>query len=211
MKRPRRTKVSYENLTIIGVPKKFHHSTLEDFEVDDDPESLGSVKSFFAEYLKDLPKVFEENRGILLFGSNGVGKTFLASLVVKEAYMCRYTARRSTFVEYMTAYTRMWNPSSSSEKDALEEELYQKYKAVEFLVLEELGKEVDSKAAAPILEDLLRYREDRGLVTIICTNLKTKIILERYGDSVFSLMKGNMTPILIEGKDKREEYFNKEW
>ena len=71
------------------------------------------------------------------------------------------------------------------------------------------GKEVDSKASAPILEDLLRYREDNGLVTVICTNLSPKDIENRYGVSVSSLLKGNMTPIKIEGVDKRKEYYDK--
>ena len=76
-------------------------------------------------------------------------------------------------------------------------------------IQEEVGKEVDSKASAPILEDLLRYREDNGLVTILCTNLSPKDLEKRYGVSVASLLKGNMTPIRIEGIDKRKEHYDK--
>ena len=93
------------------------------------------------------------------------------------------------------------------EEAYLEQELYNNYKAVEFLVIEEIGKEIDSKVAAPILEDCLRYREDHGLVTIICTNLDIREMKDRYGMSSYSLMQGNMTPVLIEGKDKRREFY----
>ena len=75
-------------------------------------------------------------------------------------------------------------------------------------MIEEIGKEIDSKVAAPILEDCLRYREDHGLVTIICTNLDIREMKERYGASSYSLMQGNMTPVLIEGKDKRREFYS---
>ena len=160
------------------------------------------------EYLHNLPQSFENNQGLLLYGSNGVGKTFISCMIVKEAYRHRYTSHRVTFVEYINSYTRMWGAKTPEEKELLEQEFYNNYKAVEFLVLEEIGKEVDSKVAAPILEDCLRYREDNGLVTIVCTNLSVSVIKERYGASVMSLMKGNMTPIRIEGKDKRKEFFD---
>ena len=44
----------------------------------------------------------------------------------------------------------------NEDRDASIDNLYQNYKNVEFLVLEEVGKEIDSKIAKPILEDLLR-------------------------------------------------------
>ena len=112
-------------------------------------------------------------------------------------------------MEYIDKYTRAWSSKSSDEKELFEDELYTYYKAVEFLVLEEIGKEIDSKVAAPILEDLLRYREDNGLVTILCTNLNTETLAERYGESCMSLLRGNTVPITIECKDKRNTAFKK--
>ena len=89
----------------------------------------------------------------------------------------------------------------------LEQDLLEKYKGVEFLVLEEIGKEIDSKISKPILEDLLRYREEHGLVTIICSNITIREIQEIYGTSITSIIKGCMTPIKIVSNDKREEVY----
>lgn len=102
----------------------------------------------------------------------------------------------------------MWGCKDQREKDFLEQEFYTYYKSVELLILEEVGKEIDSKVSAPILEDLLRYREDNGLCTIICSNLQVKAFKERYGESCFSILQGCMTPICIEGKDERYSTFN---
>lgn len=207
--RPERKYLSVQSLTLIGIPKKFHESTIEDFNTYDN-EDLEAVRDYVARYISNMRFVpLDRLAGLCLFGSNGVGKTLLACIIAKEAYKHRYSTRRVTFVEYMSQYTMSWNTRSVEEKEALESELYSSYKAVEFLVLEEVGKEVDSKASAPILEDLLRYREDNGLVTVICTNLSPKDIESRYGVSVSSLLKGNMTPIKIEGVDKRKDFFNK--
>lgn len=207
--RPMRKYLSSKSLSLIGIPKKFHESSIEDFRTYKS-EDLEVVQDCIARYISTMKwQTLDKLGGLCLFGSNGVGKTLIACIVAKEAYKLRYSTRRVTFVDYMSRYTLVWSARSLEEKEAAEDDLYNNYKAVEFLVLEEIGKEVDSKASAPILEDLLRYREDNGLVTIICTNLSPKDLESRYGTSVSSLLKGNMTPIKIEGIDKRKEYYDK--
>lgn len=208
MSRPLRTYVNPTSLSLIGIPKSFLSTSLSDFNTKSSP-CLEEVRDFVIDYISNLDTNFENNKGLFLCGSNGVGKTMLSCIILKEAYKHRYTARRTTFVDYIDKYTRVWSARSVDEKDLFEDELYTYYKAVEFLVLEEVGKEIDSKVAAPILEDLLRYREDHGLVTIICTNLNIDILSDRYGESCMSLLRGNTVPITIESKDKRNTAFKK--
>ena len=198
--RPIRKYLDPQSLLMMGISKSFCDKTLEDFEADS--ESLKSVKDFVSDYIDNLSVNIEENKGICFIGSNGVGKSFLSCLIMKEAYRHRYSCRRVTFSSYISAYTESWG-ANKTERDVIESTLYEKYKGVEFLVLEEIGKEIDSKIAKPILEDLLRYREEKGLVTIICTNLTPDTLKSLYGASVCSLINGNMTVILIDSKDMR--------
>lgn len=207
MSRPVRKTMSKTSLSLIGIPKSFIDTTIEDFIAKSG--ELKEVKSLVQQYIKDIDFNFDNNKGLFLCGSNGVGKTMLSCIILKEAYKHRYTSRRTTFVEYIDKYTRVWSSKNSEEKETFEDELYTYYKSVEFLVLEELGKEIDSKVAAPILEDLLRYREDKGLVTILCTNLNTETLSERYGESCMSLLKGNTIPVTIQSKDVRNSAFKK--
>lgn len=202
--RPERKYMSVDSLKLIGIPPKFHNTIIEDFNTYN-IKGLEEVQDFVARYLSYMRHRMPISKlgGICFFGSNGVGKTMLACIILKEAYKLRYTARRVTFIDYMSQYTLAWSAHNLEEKEAAEDNLYNNYKAVEFLVLEEIGKEVDSKASAPILEDLLRYREDNGLVTIICSNISPLDISKRYGASVESLLRGNTTPIKITGIDKR--------
>ena len=202
--RPERKYMSPNSLNLIGIPAKFHNTSIEDFKTYSN-SGLEEVQDYVARYLSLMRKYtpLSQLKGICFFGSNGVGKTMLACIILKEAYKLRYTARRVTFVDYMSQYTLAWSARNLDEKEAAEDNLYTNYKAVEFLVLEEVGKEVDSKASAPILEDLLRYREDNGLITIICTNLSPKDLNSKYGASIESLLRGNTVPIQITGKDKR--------
>lgn len=208
MKRPVRTHMNETSLSLIGIPKTFINKSLEDF-VTRGSSALSDVKKLVKYYIDSIDDNFENNKGLFMYGSNGVGKTMLSCIILKEAYRHRYTSRRTTFVEYINKYTRVWDAKNSDERDLLEDELYTYYKSAEFLVLEEVGKEIDSKVAAPILEDLLRYREDHGLVTIICTNLNIKLMTERYGESCISLLRGNTTPVMIECSDKRVQAFKR--
>ena len=92
MSRPKRNVLSSRNLTIMGVPKKMHDLCIEDFDTYDE-EDLLTVRNFISEYLDNISDKFENNQGLFMYGSNGVGKTFLASMIVIEAYRCRYSAK----------------------------------------------------------------------------------------------------------------------
>lgn len=204
--RPVRTSLSRKNLLTRGVPKHLLDVTIRELDDFNDPDRK-AVVDYIKDYVKHIPDNFNNNQGIMLYGSNGVGKSFIATIIVKYAYIYRYTSKRCTFMEYINEYTRMWGCKNPQEKEELEELFYRNYKAVEFLCLEEIGKELDTKLSPTVLEDLLRYREERGLVTIICTNLNPKDLKEKYGNSIMSLIKGNCTPIKLVGEDNRQAVF----
>ncbi|MFI3211676.1 MAG: hypothetical protein R3Y64_11590 [Peptostreptococcaceae bacterium] len=205
--RPKRTSISSLNLSRRGIPKEFHNATLDDLK-DFGSEDRRVVNTFVRDYIENIHSQFQNNKGIILSGSNGVGKSFIASLIIKYAYVNRYTSRRCTLVEYKDAYTRMWGSKSPSEKEELEEQFYLNFKAVEFLALEEIGKDITlNNTTVGILEDLLRYREERGLVTIICTNYTRVDLIDKYGSSINSLIQGNCTAIRIVDSDKRQEHY----
>lgn len=204
IRRPKRKEYSLKSLSLIGIPSRFATMDLEDFEAE--TPGMIQVRIEIANCLNNI-RDGEFDYGLFLYGSNGVGKTMLSCIVAKEAYLFRWFVRRVTFVDYVNAYTRMWGVKSVDERDHIEGEFYSNYKGVELLVLDEVGKEIDSKVSAPILEDLLRYREDHGLITIICTNLTIDAFEKRYGQSCVSLVKGNMIPLKISAEDLRERFF----
>lgn len=196
--RPIRTTLSNKNLINMGVPKALLDLSLEDLDLNE------KILDYVQGYMDNIDNSFKYNKGLFLYGSNGTGKTSIASIIIKEAYRHRYTAKRMTWVDYMILYTRAWG-CNNFELKMHTEDVIKDIKDREFLVLEEIGKEQDNKLAMTLLEDLLRHREDKGFPTIICTNLAPKSVVERYGASIESLIKGNMTPIKLVGKDNRKE------
>lgn len=204
--RPLRKYVSEKNLLRMGVPKEFINKELSDFDTYG-LKQLELIKDFVNSYITNIENYLDANRGILFFGSNGVGKSMLSSLILKEAYRHRYICKRITFSSYINEYTRMWN-AKPQERDTLEGDFYYYIKGVDLLVLEEVGKELDTKLSVTVLEDLLRYREERGLTTILCTNLKPKELFSQYGASVQSLLQGMCLPVKMVGDDQRKVRFN---
>ena len=110
--RPLRNSVSESSLMMMGVPKKFCNKTLADFDTFG-KKSLKQIKEFVQDYLDNLLDNIEENNGICLIGSNGVGKSFLSCIILKEVYKHRYSCRRVTFSAYITAYTESWGANIS--------------------------------------------------------------------------------------------------
>lgn len=203
--RPLRKELSKKNLSSKGVPNHFFDTTIDDFETYDN-DTLTKAKRIITEYLDNLPVHRRNGDGLYLCGSNGVGKTMLSSIIVKEAYRHRYSSKRITFVEYIDQYTKIWKAKTVEEKEELEDQFYSYIKAVDFLVLEEVGKESTPRdMAVTILEDCLRYREEHGLCTIIVANLYLKdLIGQKYQSaSVESLIRGHTKLVKIIGIDRR--------
>ena len=54
----------------------------------------------------------------------------------------------------------------------------------------------------------MKYREEKGLPTIICTNLPLEDIKTRYGNTIYSLVMQSVRLEMI-GDDLRNEVFKK--
>lgn len=203
---PFRTNLSEVVLGRMGVPKHLFNFSLDDMD-DLGMTDRRKVIDYVKKYVENLDYAFDNNVGICFYGANGVGKSTLASLIIKEAYRRRYRGKRCTFNQYFDEYAKTWNMPKAEHwgEDDPVGMFYHNYKAVDFLVLEELGKERESELHLSALEDLLRYREEKGLPTIICSNLAPSTLKSRYGSSIYSLFNGNFQAIELTGKDLRED------
>jgi DNA replication protein DnaC len=102
----------------------------------------------------------------LILGTAGTGKTLGASLVLKEAlkkdYTCRYEVWGEIIDEAFLPVT---------EQDA---QLQHRHKTVDFLVIDDLGKDKimkDSDFKKNLLEKLLKHRFSKKLPTILISTL----------------------------------------
>jgi DNA replication protein DnaC len=94
----------------------------------------------------------------------------------------------------------------SSFDDEIKSEYYSYYLNIDFLVIDEVGKEVEGqkKANVTILEEVIRHRDFSRQPTCIISNLTMKDFEDRYGTSILSLIRARYLDIRFGGEDNRK-------
>ncbi|GCF10884.1 ATP-binding protein [Dictyobacter arantiisoli] len=100
---------------------------------------------------------------LVLVGPNGCGKTHLAVAVAKERQEANDTMMIQTVPDLL-------DHLRSSFSSSTYERLFDQLRTVEFLVLDDLGAHVNSPWAQEKLFQLLNYRYNRMLPTLIIAN-----------------------------------------
>ena len=141
-----------EWLKAIGVKADYETATLGTYEAktDSQKEALNACKSLKDGGIKKL----------ILLGSNGVGKTHLASALVKLM-----NGRIITAYEMFALYRSCFSGQNS------EIELLHKFSTYPLLVIDEFGRTKGSEAEENFLSAILDARHSDGLPTMILSNL----------------------------------------
>lgn len=188
---PVRHKLVKGNLIYRGVPSEYTEAILEHY--DNEPK-----RTFFKRYLTHMDDMYEDKMHLILYGNNGTGKTYLSSILVKEAYRQRYDSCMITLAQLMDI---TFNSSKNEEYQSKLEYI----RRCHFLVIDEVGKEQFTSTGSnkSLLEDTLRRADTIGQVVIICTNMPMEQLYSTYGQSIQSLIHGNYTKLEFNFKDGR--------
>lgn len=188
----------------LRVPKRFHAATI-------DTVDKGQFDMVF-DYLENLKKNVTEGVGLILAGSNGVGKSW-ATVALTRAASERFARARLRFdCEFVTAPDLFENmpvfESSTSAKDDRRNSAWvDTYMNVPWLVLNDLGKEYREgqlqQQVAYKLGRLLRSRSEKCLVTHVTTQLDPKQLSATYGESITSLLREMNRAFVVSGPDRR--------
>lgn len=201
----KRDRLSEKNLDLMGIPREFWGLTFGKIKRRKNLETQVAIETAEV-YAKQILQMYDEGIGLFLFGSNGVGKTEIAAIIAQEAYRNRLSVR----------FTTMNQVTPIGVKAGYDEDLqavyYGDYLNIDFLVIDEVGKEQQGEKAANItvLEEILRHRNFRKLPTILISNLDVDDFRYRYGESIYSLINGRFIPIKIVAEDKRRSLRQKE-
>ena len=136
------------------------------------------------------------NRGIIIAGEYGVGKTCLANAIVQ-------IFGRGNF--------RIQSMNDPKDVDFLSEESIEFWADVVYergVMLDDLGSEkpVNNFGVMQevIGEFIVSYHEKGRGILIITTNLNAQELDGRYGGRVLSRLKDKCIPLRLKGKDKRQ-------
>lgn len=150
---------------------------------------------------KNYAKNFAKKReNLLLIGKTGTGKTHISTAIAREVITLGYDV----------IYDSAQNIVSDFEADKFrsgygqQEPRSEKYLECDLLIIDDLGTEFSSQFTVSCLYNLINSRRNKGMATIISTNLTAEELARKYEDRIYSRIVGAGTRILVfEGKDRR--------
>lgn len=120
-----------------------------------------------------------ENRGLILLGKNGVGKTHIACSIANELIQCQIPVIFGTLINLLSELKHSYD-----EQSQLSETQYIKmYSTVNMLIIDDLGKEKPSAWAIEKLFTIINNRYENGLPVIITSNYNQETLLKRLSES----------------------------
>ncbi len=151
---------------------------------------------------KDYVRRFDTERGnILIYGSTGLGKTFISNCIAKElldsAHSVLYLSANELFEQILSRYIM------SKEKINALAEVYEYIYNSDLLIIDDLGTEVINSFVRSQLFEIINKRALSRHSTIITTNLSLDELEDRYTERVMSRIAKDYILFPLFGDDIR--------
>jgi len=154
------------------VPKRYEHCDFESYATDladgrtwtgQHEQSLKQAKLLTQAFVRDYPST---DKGLLLMGPSGVGKTHLAVAALKDLIRRGHNSLFCDYRELLKEIQASYNPASESTEMGVLEPI----RTAQILVLDDLGASKPSAWVLDIIGLVLNARYNEKRMTILTTN-----------------------------------------
>jgi DNA replication protein DnaC len=193
-----RPKINRQQMVVAGIPEHYWGARLSD--VPDDYEGAAVVRRYADTIVQNMLR----GVGLRLLGPGGHGKTHAAVALLKRA-LAHGAVGCFTEAQWITRV--MFDRDRTTQPDDFGQpvDLRARLENAEFLVIDDMGVEHDSRFNQRAVESLLRLRLPRNRSTLITTNLLVEPFAKQYGDALCSFMAEKILPVVFMGRDWRVE------
>jgi DNA replication protein DnaC len=158
-----RARVVEHQMAAARVPRRYMHCELTNFEQNYD--SLREAHRKARVFIDKFPVV---DKGLLFHGAHGVGKTHLATAILKDVIRTR--GARAYFYE-TRELLKLVRDTYNSSVDETEMDVLRPVLEADLLVLDDVGAEKTSEWVQETLGLVVNTRYSEGRPTILTTNL----------------------------------------
>ena len=188
-----------------GIGHLIEKQSFDNFDLDwykDDPRNQERMKLNLAAAKSYCDNFHKTKCNLLLIGKTGTGKTHISTAI----------AKRIIELGFEVLYDSSQNIVGAFENDRFKsgygpyEPKGDKYLECDLLIIDDLGTEFINQFTVSCLYNLINTRQNKGLSTIISTNLSYEELSKKYEDRIFSRLVGaDSTVLLFVGRDGRIE------
>lgn len=179
-----------------GVPIKFWDLELDDFQNNE------IIKEKTLKYCSNLDIALSKGVGVYLGGDSGTGKSFIASLIIKEALRNGYSARYTSLPEIVNTIGNGWG--NAEEQDLFRDEVVR----AEFLAIDKVGHDIESRGSIDnAIEALFEERVNNKLVTLLMSSQIKEDLLKSSSNCnriIYNLFRESLLEWIIVGENWNE-------
>lgn len=178
-----------------GFPEK----AMREWTFDNDDGSNPTLTNAMKNYVEHFDTFKAEGKGLLLFGTVGTGKTYLAACVANELIKRGVPCLVTNFARISNEVQGMFEGK---------QKYYDNLNAFPLLVIDDLNAERNTEYMREIVFNVIDSRCRANLPIIITTNLTRDELLNPQDLSyqrIFSRLFEMCTPIEVSGKDRRQQ------
>lgn len=165
----------------------------------DERRAAARIGKAVRSFIDNVDDAYSAGKGLLLVGPPGRGKSYVGCAVLRSL-PSKYRYRFATLKGFIRLNQRSFSEQSAWEK-GYDAEAYERWRKIQkllnrlrneydFLLIDDVGKEyrTSSNFAENEFDYLLRHRYDRGLPTLMTSNVPLDQWVETYGEAMHSFV-----------------------